>query len=68
LKDILFQRNSLLYTYDAKCSNVPAPNAIYDLFLGIAKKPLIDIYNMYKNGDYKVPVKLKVIAENNYGI
>jgi hypothetical protein len=41
---------------------------MYDLFLGIAKKPLIDIYNMYKNGDYKVPVKLKVIGENNYGI
>jgi hypothetical protein len=41
---------------------------MYDLFLGIAKKPLIDIYNMYNNGDYKVPVKLKVIGENNYGI
>jgi hypothetical protein len=44
------------------------PDALYNTCLKIAKKPLIDIYDRYRRGDYKVPVQLKVISKDNYGV
>lgn len=70
LKKTLYERSRLLFTYDAKYSKYceSPPNAIFNCLVGVANKKIADAYDLYKTGKYKAPVKLKVIAHDNFGI